>query len=732
MKQYIMGSFKNCECHPEENERSHWFDYNGKILHVVQNDKTALKNSIFKTALMILSFFLLTGFVHSQSTSSSGKVHIPLPGVSEKINSEDIIQKLLVVKKMPIQKKEANSQNYKIENDIVKDLSKYLRDLDTKCRNLYDFQTPFRDMVGKSSDENILEASASRKAKKENYKIIVFQTAKPDSFMSVSLPRNKTLPASDFTIILGENTIKVRFRGGTIYQLATAIEDQAGEKIETKIVNDTTSTSILMISGKETGEKNKMRFEGDLKTLFEAGLLMNGEEKKEEFLIDFSKIVSLTQKKIVSDEKGAQIKASDQGELSLLERNIQIRDNTVLTFNARINRMNQMAGSENSAVSNIEISPMEGVKVSNIEVRGGSLIAIFEEKKEMPPIVSNFTEIFTIVFNDGAIKTYFIDAAGSFTNSLVSYKNKTVEKMILKNNNTDRDIFISDVKISTKIGEAGVVPRNVISRACDALISLDGVEVKRDKNIIEDLIEGVSLNLKSESKAPIHLNVDHNYQKVEDAILAWVDSYNKAMEYLSILTKPNLDRTPLRERSQESLKDGVFQTETTFMVLKNKLRNSPNLAYKTSYGPELAVLEQIGLYTKKAGQFSAASEEWGAAKIGLLNTDSDKLKMILKTKFDGVEQLFASDSSGDNVKDSGVAVSVNQDLRIAIGAGNFIERRIVFNDEKIKANKKEIEEMNRSLDDYEVDLRRKYGKMNQAISESESKQKWLNNQFKGQ
>jgi flagellar capping protein FliD len=687
-----------------------------------------------KTTLIII-LILSASYIWAQQANKdqNKKVYVPLPGVSEKMNTEDIIQKLVYVKKLPIQGKESENQDIKLESDIVKDLSKYLRDLDAKSRNLYDFQSPFRDMQGSSSDPAILDTIAGRKAKKDNYKITVFQTAKPDSFRSESTPRNKILAPSDFIININDKSIKIQFTGGTISQLVNAIQQQVGDLMEVMTVNDTSSTMVLVISGKQTGEKNKINFSGDLKTLLDIQLLVNGTDKVEEHKVDFTKIVSKNETALKSTENSVEMLPGNEGEVPLTDQSIKVSEKTFFYFNASINSNLAAAGESNTASGGpaVDINLMEPVTVSNVTVKGGNLISFYEQKKEMPEMVSNFTEIMTLYFTDGAVKTYFIDNSGVFTNALLTYSGKTVEKISLRNRNTDRSIFITDARFVTKIAEGGIQPKNIISKACDALINLDGVEVRRDNNKIDDLVEGLTFDLKNESKDPVTVTVDYNYQKVEDAITGWVDSYNKAMEYLSIVTKPSQDRTRLSDRTPQNLKDGVFQAESSFLSMRNKLRNDTINAYKTIYGREMAVLEQIGLYTKKTGGFSMNSEEWSSAKMGLLNIETEKLKSALKTRYDGVEQLFANDIQGDYVKDTGVAVMINQDLKMGLGAGSFLERRIAFNDEKIKANNKDIDELNRKLGDYEMDLRVKYGKMNKAISESDSKQKWLNNQFKG-
>ncbi len=675
--------------------------------------------------IMIMAGFFSTVF----SQDAGNQVHFNIPG-NNQINTEDTIQKLLLIKKIPIQKKEAEIQDYKLESDIARDITKYLRDLDDKSRALYDFKTPFRDMVGTSSDPAVLEVSAERKAKKEDYKIKVLQTAKPDSFMSSSYPKNKALPPCEFTVSIGGKSFKFKFAGGTIYQLADALQQQARDVIDTRIINDTDTSSILVISGKDTGEKNKLNFSGDISALREINLLGEGEPKTDEKKIDFSRLSAKSANPISSDSNRVRLMPGDEGEVNLLQENIRISEGTVFYFNALMRPYNPAPAETNINAPNLDINLMEPVSVSNVTVSGGSLISYFEENKKAPEIISNYTEILTLSFDDGTGKSYYIDNTGNFSNSLGTYKDKTVVKLTVRNKNTDREFLISDARLVTKISEGGIQPKNIISRACDSIINFDGVEVKRDKNIIDNLIDGVTITLKSESKEPVTASIDHNYKKIEDSLSAWIESYNKTMEYLHVVTTPNLDHTPLSQRSQDNLKIGAFQAESPVIILMNRLREIPSAPYKTIYDRQLSLLEQIGIFTKRNGSFDKNSDEWNSARIGLLNFELEKFRSELKTRFEGVEQLFAYDTHGDLIKDSGAAVAINQTLRLSLGAGSFFEERIVFNNNKIKDGQKDIEKMNRDLVIYEQDLREKYGKMNQVLTETANKEKWLNSQMK--
>lgn len=683
-----------------------------------------------KIFLIFLTFCIVISlFSQSQKTSGqrSSKVYVPLPGMKEKFDTEDVIQKLLYVKQLPIEKKKLEIEDYKIENEIIKDIVKYLRNLDDKSKRLYDYQTPFKEMQGISPDENIIEIFASRKAKKQDYKIKINEIAKPDSFMSDPVERNKILPPSEFTIKIGKDEIKITFKGGTIYNLYEILKNAAPEILETRIVNDTPTTAILVISGKNTGAENKITFSGKLDTLLNIGILKKSDEKKFEKNIYFDNVNVLSGEPLIT-KNAVSMTPSSKIEKSVKE---QIKENYFLSLNVEFNIFTEDKKEKTFFTNgNGDLVLMESVAVSNVIVGGGKLILDITEEEKPKEIITNFTDFFTIIYSDGSKGSYQFISNANYTFGLP--KNKEIEKIVLENQNTDKEVKIANIKIFSTPDDEKFTPKNYITKASDAEFELDGVKIKRKNNNIDDVIDGVTLNLKRETDYPVTVKVDYNYQKIEEAILDWVNAYNQAMEYLHIVTEPNLDKTPLHERNQENLKKGVFQAENSFISLKNKLRQVAANSYKTKYEREIAVLEQIGIYTKRTGNFVANSEEWESAKMGLLNVDQEKLRSVLKSRLDGVEELFASDQDGDLVKESGVAVSANQNLRVAIGNGSFTQMRITANDRRIKDKQKDVEEMTAKLSDYELELRRKYGKMNQALSETEAKQKWLNNQFKSQ
>jgi len=750
---------------------------------------------ILPTAAVVVCIFIFPVFAFADSN----KVYIGIPG--DKMDTEGIIQKLLIPKKMEIDAIEKKNKDLKIESDIVKDFSLYLRELEAKSKLLYSFESPFGDMLGISTDPSVLDANATRKAKKQNYKLHVIRTAKPDSFMSDSIMRNRVLPAFAFDIYTGSERMKIRFPGGTVSRLYSVLREQGKDNLDVNLVNDTETSSILVISGKKTGETNRLRFDGETGPLFDIGLLDRGTEKRDETVVQIREAESVASNRLEFLSNRLVLLPGTEAELPLSGKSISVADNSFLdwysestpwskpkepsVFSLRTNISTNTVTNIGVTLStntntdirtavktltneykSFDIAAMAPVTISDVTVEGGSLLTFYFDRynvtnsetnfqfrelsngftnvavsvltdfiTDFPPAteetpVTNDGNIVRLEFQDGAARTWNVNPAGSNLQALAFWKGKTPAKFVFANRNTDHSIALSDFRFSKKLSEGGIIPKNPLSLACDADFTLDGVEVKRDKNEVDDLLDGVTLRLLQESQKEVQLSVDYNYDKVQSAVSNWMAAYNQVMTLLYIMTKPDLDRVELADRKEDKLRDGVFSTETSFLALRNRLRTVVQDSYKTELGHELSMLEQIGIYTKKSGSFSPNSDEWQQIQMGVLQMDLEKLRHSLITRFKAVEQLFANNPNGDMVKTSGVAVSTVSSLNLAIGPGSFIERRLVMNNDKTVANQKDIDQKNRDLSEYEVDQRIKYGRMNQAIQSGESERKWLEGQTK--
>ncbi|WP_084460115.1 flagellar filament capping protein FliD [Aminiphilus circumscriptus] len=143
------------------------------------------------------------------------------------------------------------------------------------------------------------------------------------------------------------------------------------------------------------------------------------------------------------------------------------------------------------------------------------------------------------------------------------------------------------------------------SAAQDAILLVDGVRVTRSSNEIDDLIGGVTLNLKGPGKVILDITTD--MEEAVTAIQAFVDAYNEVMEWINIRLSEESDEDAETDFDK---KFGLLHGDSLLWQAKSQLRQLISDP-QNILGP-LTMLSQIGITTE--------STDYG--KSGLLEFDS--------------------------------------------------------------------------------------------------------------
>ncbi len=164
----------------------------------------------------------------------------------------------------------------------------------------------------------------------------------------------------------------------------------------------------------------------------------------------------------------------------------------------------------------------------------------------------------------------------------------------------------------------------VISYSRDANLAIDGINLSSASNTIDDVIEGVSLTLKSAQSADaldkaetIKLSVSEDKGGVRKSITEFVDSYNAMLESVNKLTKV----TPVGGEDSEPLAAALVGDSSvrSFMsAIRGELGSAGN-----SEG--IRMLSDLGITTQRDGT---------------LAVDNTKLNKALDNNFDQVNSFF--------------------------------------------------------------------------------------------
>jgi flagellar hook-associated protein 2 len=648
-----------------------------------------------------------------------------IPGVSNKYNTNDAIQKLLEAERIPLKRMESEKEGFQTQKSSWLRLNQHMVSVRDSAKELYGFQNPFNEKIARSSDEGVLSAVAERSAGEEQVSIAVKQVAAPDRFISRSLPRDFSAPAGVYRFRVGEEEVKLTFPGGTLKALVDAINRQAGKLVQASLVYDTPSTQVVVIEGKKTGARNQLTFHDQAAAFGEqAGIIERSLEARRN--------VSLTPSAFEAWEKPLQPDgfAVKDGVLTLspgTELKIPLRpphtmsDNMVLAMEVRLRRIPEEAYQEPQPPPGPDIPPVGGIEFGGVRVQGAPSKTVVPPWE--PPEPPKKVDDLQVLYVQGGGRTQALpalrDSEEFYTVEIPAGDlPRTLEALALRNRNTHRIVEVRDIRIYDVTARGDYKAVNPLSAAQDAVIVMDGIEVTRESNEIDDLLPGVNLTLHAPGAA--ELSVARDTEAITDALVGFIGHYNKLLMEVDILTRQ--DESILegatylspeeKDQARETL--GLLQGNITLMQMKSRLQQLMMNPYPTEGGREMALLAQIGI-TTSGGQFQTSGAIDRTRLRGYLQIDENKLKEAVGRNPDWVKQLFGFDTDRDLVVDSGIAYQIDGYLKSYVDTGGIVSNRVSAIDGSIARKSREIESYNRHLVDYERELRRKFGVMEGAL-----------------
>jgi len=289
--------------------------------------------------------------------------------------------------------------------------------------------------------------------------------------------------------------------------------------------------------------------------------------------------------------------------------------------------------------------------------------------------------------------------------------------------------------------DAGKNAFKTISAAQDAVIAMEGVEITRPSNKIDDIIPGVTVTARGVSERPERLEVQSDRQGVKDSIFSLVANYNRLMAELNILTARSMSSSRFETHADESIVNeltylsadeaaemkkrlGAFSGDSTLVQYRTNLMRAMSSPYPTDEEQELAMLAQIGIGTNARGSNSGYNP---ARMRGYLEVDEKALDTAIEQHLPAIRQLFASDTDGDLLADTGIAFNLDALARPFVDTGGIISLKTGTLDSKISQDKRRIDTMERQLAAKEADLKIQYGRMESAYDRMEKMSSSLDN-----
>lgn len=152
--------------------------------------------------------------------------------------------------------------------------------------------------------------------------------------------------------------------------------------------------------------------------------------------------------------------------------------------------------------------------------------------------------------------------------------------------------------------------------ASNATLKVNGVAVSKDSNSISDVIQGVTINLKTKNTSPTTLTVAHDTASISNSISGFVKAYND-------LSKTLKDISAYDPKTKVG---AVLQGDGTIRTIQSQLRDVLGTSVVGASGT-LNTLSQIGVSFQKDG---------------LIALDNTKLNSAMATNIKDIASLFAA------------------------------------------------------------------------------------------
>ena len=659
---------------------------------------------------------------------------ISIPGVNSKYGTDKMIQGLMDAERIPLKRLEDQKKTYDDQKTVWKNLNTTLKSFRDSSKLLYGFENPFKEHIADSSDESVLNATAGRDSTNEIIMVKVNQLAGSDRLLSKSLPSNFRVPTGLYSFKVGDSDVSFKFKENRIQAFVEAVNKRSKGLIKAKLMNDTADTVILLLEATKTGKSNKLLLQSDsIEFGINTGIIKPVNDINN--TADLNSISTLasqnTDNKDIYSITDNKIKLLPESKIKIpFNPAVDMKKNLILQYSVQIVNLKKEEYKPEPKPPGPQIKSSGSISFEGITIDNSPSKVRLPDWT--PPPKPKYIDSLNIMSINGSKALPALKDTETLQQFSIPYSTTgdSLESIDIDNVNTNRQIIISNIKVVNPDSRNGYEALNPVSSALDAKLTIDGIPVTRESNSIDDLIQGVTLNLNAASDKEVKIEIKPDRESIKNRIIEFVGNYNQILQNIHILTSKDpsviseLDYLTDDEKKTAKKNLGLFQGDMTFSQLKNRLEQLAMESYTTPPGNNLKLLSQIGISTNSSG-FGAGINK---AKLrGYLEINEDTLDEALKKDVSKIQELFGSDTDGDLIVDTGAAYEMDKYISSYTQVGGLVASRIAGLSNQIKRTDTAITDMNRNLDDKEVQLRIKFGRMESALKKMEQSTKTIDN-----
>lgn len=257
----------------------------------------------------------------------------------------------------------------------------------------------------------------------------------------------------------------------------------------------------------------------------------------------------------------------------------------------------------------------------------------------------------------------------------------------------------------------GGVNSNELQEGKVAKFTIDGVEVTSASNTITDVINGVTINLKSTGNSTLTIGKD--VEAITKQVEEFVKAYNDIVDLLKTnLAKPENSPTTNLTNPDDKVVVNPLQGDSTLKAIQNEL-NSIFTSMVSKDGAFVGFMEDIGLSIDKG-------VTKGSLMTGKITFDKTKFETVLKDNPEKVTTIFTDRM---NNLQSSLVTNYTSTLN------GMLAMKVTGYDSEIKMVDERLSAMELRLQGKEDRMKLQYSRMEVMLSSLKSEQTWLKSQF---
>lgn len=673
---------------------------------------------------------------------------LSIPGVNDKYKSNEIVEGLMKVERIPLTREQNHLEEVKKQQDAWRTVNHKMSQLRDSVKSLYSFDNPFNNKLASSTEEYAITATAGREAAYESFQIEVIQPATADRFLSGEIEKNQKIPAGTYTFKTGDKTISMNWKGGKIEDFVTSLNKRGKDVIKASLIGINKGNKALLLESLKTGSDSHLEFkDAALALAIDTKMIQKVEGEKDSFGSTLSEIkvpenVSPLEQEGMPFITSSFVKMTEDG-ISIPPRggftinvpgNISKDTTKTLIFTVKAKEINDITDVANSKPTEPDLPDPGNVTFQNITIDNN------QSSYELPgtqapkiPLESIRTDsVLFARFEDGTERELKITDAFSEGGSTVKVNLSEypgIKSIVMRNANTGIEYSVSKIESVDEKASLGYTPVNAVSNAGDAIIKYEGITITRPDNKIDDVIPHITLNVSHKTERPATIKIEPDTEAAKDALINFVGRYNQIIAEINILSqnKPELisELDYLSKDEEDAYKEklGLFSGDFSLTNAKSSMQDIIGAVYQESEYSEITMLSQIGISTN-ATNYSG----YNPTKMrGYLEINEKILDETLKNNLDSIKTLFGYDSDGDLIIDSGIGVRLDKQLTAYVQSGGILANKNSTLDRQVKASEQKIARLETQLNQKEAELKAKYGQMESTLNSLEGQSNSINN-----